>query len=676
MPQQSVDVENFDTFEDVGPLPQVGNRKKLLKIRKIKAKDKKMLSWNLSLTVNLPKGSSDSSSTLVTNKNNKDSNKKGQLKGPPTKKLLDGVTGKVESGQMMALMGSSGAGKSTLLDCISLRNQKFDGEVYVNGVPVDETFFTQTAYVYQDDLFFPTLTVREHLRFHAMVRMPEFVDEDDKFTKVEEIIRNVGLSGCADGLIGGSNSLIRGLSGGERKRVSVATELLSDPSILFLDEPTSGLDAFMADSVCMLLRKLANSGKIVICVIHQPSTDTFNLFTHLCLLAKGRLAYLGALDKAVTYFSSLGNEYSCPDNYNPADFFIEKLAVIPNDYENSVKKLYTITDAYAASKLATHNNRWLKTINDQVDTPSSQNSDQSSSSDGTRKPLAIAITDYAASWNTQFNESCKRTLLQYKREPVLTRARMGNALAMGTLIGIVYFGQDNTSASVQNKLGVAFIMTINQSISSMLGVTQEVPRDFAVFLREYLAGANRVSTYFAARTVAEIPYQIFFPMLFATLVYFMVGFNPDFAHFIVFAIIMILTANAAVSLGYALSAIFRNSTSAIAAAAVIILPMTLFSGLLIDQDNISPVFAPIGWVSLIKYAYHAILINEYANEEIYCGTNLLCTFRSGNAVLAYIGANPNHLWLNIFMLFFLMILFRLIAWYALHKASTVITSNV
>lgn len=210
----------------------------------------------------------------------------------------------------------------------------------------------------------------------------------------------------------------------------------------------------------------------------------------------------------------------------------------------------------------------------------------------------------------------------------------------------------------------------------MLGVTQEVPRDFAVFLREYLAGANRVSTYFAARTIAEIPYQIFFPMLFATLVYFMVGFNPDLSHFIVFSIIMILTANTAVSLGYALSAIFRNATAAIAAAAVVILPMTLFSGLLIDQDSISPIFAPISWLSLVKYAYHAILINEYANEDIYCGTGLMCPWRSGNAVLKYVGANPNHLWYNIGMLFVLMLFFRLVAWYALNKASTVITSNV
>lgn len=160
--------------------------------------------------------------------------------------ILYNVVGHAEKGQMLALMGASGAGKSSLLDCISLRNHRFEGCVYLDRNPVDTHFFSSTAYVHQVDMFFATLTVREHLTFHAMVRVRKEVAVADRLRRVEEVIEAVNLSKCAESLIGGPQAFIRGISGGERKRLSVATELLSDPEIIFADEPTSGLDAFMA----------------------------------------------------------------------------------------------------------------------------------------------------------------------------------------------------------------------------------------------------------------------------------------------------------------------------------------------------------------------------------------------------------------------------------------------
>lgn len=154
----------------------------------------------------------------------------------------------------------------------------------------------------------------------------------------------------------------------------------------------------MAEAVCVLLRKLANTGKIVVCVIHQPSSDTFNLFTHLCLLAKGRMAYLGELPKAVDYFASIG--HPCPGNFNPADFFIEELAVVPSEYEKSMARLRVVTDAYANSELRKTNDRWISKLDPAV------------VGKGPRKRTAIAITEYPATARTQFFESCKRTILQ------------------------------------------------------------------------------------------------------------------------------------------------------------------------------------------------------------------------------------------------------------------------
>lgn len=157
----------------------------------------------------------------------------------------------------------------------------------------------------------------------------------------------------------------------------------------------------MAEAVCVLLRKLANKGKIVVCVIHQPSSDTFNLFTHLCLLAKGRMAYLGELPKAVDYFASIG--HACPANFNPADFFIEELAVVPSEYEQSMARLRLVTQAYATSELRKQNDRWLGKLADPAQATKP------------RRKTGIAITEYPATPATQFVESCKRTLIQVGR---------------------------------------------------------------------------------------------------------------------------------------------------------------------------------------------------------------------------------------------------------------------
>eukprot|EP00624_Nannochloropsis_granulata_P003799 evm.model.NODE_29167_length_7231_cov_18.064030.2 len=187
-----------------------------------------------------------------------------KLSGTYTKDLLTNVAGSVKSGQMMAVMGSSGAGKSTFLDCVSLRNQQFTGNVFINNKPADEKYYFMTGFVYQEDLFIPTMTVREHLTFHAMVRMDQEIAVEQRLQRVEDVLVEVAMSHCPDTIIGGAGTGYRGLSGGEKKRLAFGTELLNDPSIIFADEPTSGLDSFMTRGVCTTMRELADDGKIII----------------------------------------------------------------------------------------------------------------------------------------------------------------------------------------------------------------------------------------------------------------------------------------------------------------------------------------------------------------------------------------------------------------------------
>ncbi|KAJ3327870.1 hypothetical protein HDU91_004250, partial [Kappamyces sp. JEL0680] len=213
-------------------------------------------------------------------------------KGEPNKVLLEGITGEVRAGEIVAIMGGSGAGKSTLLNALAGRianNTVLTGDILVDGQERNPSNWKiQCAYVEQDDLLFPNLTVFETLHYSARLRLPSSFSTQQKIDRVNTVIRELGLEGCRDTKIG--NEMRRGISGGERKRVSIGIELVTNPHILFLDEPTSGLDAFNAFNAIETLKKVAiQNGKIVLLTIHQPRTDILELFDKIILLSIGEL---------------------------------------------------------------------------------------------------------------------------------------------------------------------------------------------------------------------------------------------------------------------------------------------------------------------------------------------------------------------------------------------------
>lgn len=213
--------------------------------------------------------------------------------GPPwnrrekTLQILQDVSGIVYPGEILAIIGSSGAGKTTLMDILASRNKEgaVTGSIRVNGKAPDKYFRRISGYVTQDDCLLATQTVRETLDFYAEVRLPRSVSPAQKKNRVENIIDALGLEKVRDSRIG--DSAARGISGGEKKRVNVGSELITDPGILFCDEPTTGLDSFNAQSVMQHLRELANQGRTIICTIHQPRSTIFELFDKILLLSRG-----------------------------------------------------------------------------------------------------------------------------------------------------------------------------------------------------------------------------------------------------------------------------------------------------------------------------------------------------------------------------------------------------
>jgi len=250
-------------------------------------------------------------------------------KGEPSRNLLENVWGEVPSTQTTAIMGPSGAGKTSLLNILAGRARTqgritIQSDVRLNNykvVPTDINVRKQIAFVAQDDSLQVTATPREAIRFSAKLRLSRDTPDHDLDKLTARMLTELGLDSCADTIVGGA--LIKGISGGERKRTSVGVELVTKPALVFLDEPTSGLDSFSAVQLCQVLKKVANSGASVLFTIHQPSSEIFQSFDHLILMNKGRVMYQGSVENVPSFFASCG--HPAPPNFNPADWIMVRL---------------------------------------------------------------------------------------------------------------------------------------------------------------------------------------------------------------------------------------------------------------------------------------------------------------------------------------------------------------
>ncbi|CAM9324569.1 unnamed protein product, partial [Ectocarpus fasciculatus] len=246
--------------------------------------------------------------------------------GRGKKAILDGVSGRANAGKLLAVMGPSGSGKTTLLNALAgqvpySKRTRLHGTLTVGGA--ERAPDQEQAFVKQEDVFYSQLTVRETLLMAARLRLPSSVPLAEKSAMVDKLISKLGLSKVASTIVGDEKT--RGISGGEKKRLSIACQLFGTPSLIFCDEPTTGLDAFQAERVMATLRQLAQDGHTVICSIHQPRSSIYGMFDDVLLLSEGRVMFQGPAKRIGSYFRSKG--YPMPSNTNPGDFAVDVVSV-------------------------------------------------------------------------------------------------------------------------------------------------------------------------------------------------------------------------------------------------------------------------------------------------------------------------------------------------------------
>ncbi|RLN92146.1 hypothetical protein BBJ28_00019387, partial [Nothophytophthora sp. Chile5] len=514
---------------------------------------------------------------------------KAEVKHPQTKKveekvILSNVSGSARPGELLVIMGPSGAGKSSLLDCISGRNPAVEGEITLNGQPWSNATKRLASYVMQDDLFYQTITVKEHLVFQAKLRMGKTFTEKQYMQRVNEVMEELGLMKCRDTLIGGIT--LRGISGGERKRLSFATEILTNPSILFVDEPTSGLDSFMAETVTRQLQQIARDGRTVIATIHQPSSELFALFDQLYLLSDGAPVYHGKALESVDYFASLG--HPCPALMNPTDYFMRQLVVIDKE-----------TDAVGVARVESLKQEWTKHQKlPQLEAPATEAA--SHNGEDHFKDTRLNVVG-------QIGVLAHRNVVRFVRDRLGFRVAIMQTLFIALIVGLIYLQLDVNQKGIQNFTGGFFFLIVNQTFGTASPVFISVPIELPIMIREYKAGLYHLFSWYVSKNVSEVPMQLLLPIVFFVPVYFLMGIGHGFDVFIYMQIIVMLVNSCAVGLGYMVSCLVRRVDIAPIVGMVTILPFLLFGGLLINSDDCPDYFVWIQYVSPIKYGFEGLM---------------------------------------------------------------------
>nr|CAA26716.2 white pigment protein [Drosophila melanogaster] len=572
----------------------------------------------------------------------------------PRKHLLKNVCGVAYPGELLAVMGSSGAGKTTLLNALAFRSPQGiqvspSGMRLLNGQPVDaKEMQARCAYVQQDDLFIGSLTAREHLIFQAMVRMPRHLTYRQRVARVDQVIQELSLSKCQHTIIGVPGR-VKGLSGGERKRLAFASEALTDPPLLICDEPTSGLDSFTAHSVVQVLKKLSQKGKTVILTIHQPSSELFELFDKILLMAEGRVAFLGTPSEAVDFFSYVGAQ--CPTNYNPADFYVQVLAVVPGREIESRDRIAKICDNFAISKVARDMEQLLATKN-------------------LEKPLEQPENGYTykATWFMQFRAVLWRSWLSVLKEPLLVKVRLIQTTMVAILIGLIFLGQQLTQVGVMNINGAIFLFLTNMTFQNVFATINVFTSELPVFMREARSRLYRCDTYFLGKTIAELPLFLTVPLVFTAIAYPMIGLRAGVLHFFNCLALVTLVANVSTSFGYLISCASSSTSMALSVGPPVIIPFLLFGGFFLNSGSVPVYLKWLSYLSWFRYANEALLINQWADVEpgeISCTSSNTTCPSSGKVILETLNFSAADLPLDYVGLAILIVSFRVLAYLAL-----------
>lgn len=597
------------------------------------------------------------------------------------KTILKGVSGRLRSGELTAIMGPSGAGKSTLLNILSgYKTSNIEGVVTMNGHERNLSVFRKlSAYIMQDNQLHGNLSVQEAMSVATNLKLSKKFTKDEKDSMIDDILLTLSLSEHRF-------TLTRNLSGGQKKRLSIALELVSNPPIMFFDEPTSGLDSSTCFQCIHLLKMLAAGGRTIICTIHQPSARLFEMFDQLYTLADGQCVYQGSTKQLVPFLSTLSLE--CPSYHNPASYVIEVACGEHGDHtyklvsaiDNGKRDIRTTAD-YANIKarndvVKVHNLKTLLDKNDAANMNALMASGKYEENltlgggllnghlvndiikDSVTNTTTVAVISnatgdatidvekadncstallseeiksperYPTSQFHQFWVVLKRTLLFSYRDWTLMYLRLFAHLLVGFLIGALYYDIGNDGAKVLSNLGFLFFNMLFLMYTSMTITILSFPLEMPVLLKENFNRWYSLKSYYLAISLADLPFQAIFCVTYVTIVYYFTSQPWDLMRFSMFLGACLMIAFVAQSVGLVVGAAM-NVQNGVFLAPVMSVPFLLFSGFFVSFDAIPVYLRWITYLSYIRYGFEGTALATYGfgREKLKC-YQTYCHFKS------------------------------------------------
>ncbi|XP_076227052.1 ATP-binding cassette sub-family G member 1 isoform X2 [Nomia melanderi] len=628
-----------------------------------------------------------------------------------TKTILKSVSGRLRSGELTAIMGPSGAGKSTLLNILTgYKSAGAEGSITMNGHERNLSAFRKlSCYIMQDNQLHSNLTVAEAMKVAANLKLGSHVSKAEKEEVIQEILETLGLSEH-------TRTMTSNLSGGQKKRLSIALELVNNPPIMFFDEPTSGLDSSSCFQCISLLKTLARGGRTIICTIHQPSARLFEMFDALYTLAEGQCVYQGSTSQLVPFLRNIN--LNCPSYHNPASFIIE---VSCGEYGDNIKSLvnainngkYDIREGYPfpenkseglnnapseslqkdavggeAAEVKDKND--LKNLEEkfqenstkmsnskgiipafanndiskQTDVVISMETDKKDNADAALLDDTIVVTPerYPTSECQQFWIVLKRTLLFSRRDWTLMYLRLFAHILVGLLIGALYYDIGNDGAKVLSNLGFLFFNMLFLMYTSMTITILSFPLELPVLLKENFNRWYSLKSYYLAITVSDIPFQAIFCIMYVTIVYFMTSQPSDMMRFSMFLGACLLISFVAQSVGLVVGAAM-NVQNGVFLAPVMSVPFLLFSGFFVSFDAIPVYLRWITYLSYIRYGFEGTALATYSfgREKLKC-FQVYCHFKNPETTLEELDMLDADFVLDILALLLIFLVLRIAAY--------------